>query len=149
MASTCSLKSSLKKLDLPPPINQGIARKERRRRELVENQRKINKMNHLWWDNYKESLRMTMVRSGVTSNLIWLMLITLAITGSLMLINSSRLILNKTSKMIREESLLCSLLSILGSEGPGSNSINHSLTIIILSKLRIYLVVKKWKKKKK
>jgi hypothetical protein len=106
-------------------------------------------MNHLWWDNYKESLRMTMVRSGVTSNLIWLMLITLAITGSLMLINSSRLILNKTSKMIREESLLCSLLSILGSEGPGSNNINHSLTIIILSKLRIYLVVKKWKKKKK
>lgn len=149
MASTCSLKSSLKKLDLPPPINQGIARKERRRQELVENQKKINKMNHLWWDNYKESLRMTMVRSGVTSNLIWLMLITLAITGSLMLINSSRLILNKTSKMIREESLLCSLLSILGSEGPGSNNINHSLTIIILSKLRIYLVVKKWKKKKK
>jgi hypothetical protein len=47
MASTCSLKSSLKKLDLPPPINQGIARKERRRQELVENQKKINKMNHL------------------------------------------------------------------------------------------------------
>lgn len=66
MASIFFLRSSLRKLVLHRLINQEIARKERRSQEVVENLRKSNQMNRQFWDNSKESSRMTMVKSEET-----------------------------------------------------------------------------------